>query len=90
MQGRGAGLFQAAGSRGLLRAGERAVLHGSCGRREAQGIVSVVRKANPTAQDAAAASVGISVSEAAFMPLSHFCLLSPGWRGPTLQLPRRN
>ena len=56
MQGRGAGLFQAAGSRGLLRAGERAVLHGSCGRGEAQGIVSVVRKANPTAQDAAAAS----------------------------------
>ena len=42
MQGRGAGLFQAAGSRGLLRAGEWGVLYGSGGRGEVQGIVSVV------------------------------------------------
>lgn len=46
------------------------------GRGEVQGKVSVVRKANPIAQDAAAASVGASVSEAASLPLSHFCLLS--------------
>ena len=45
MRGRGAGLFQAAGSRGLFRAGERGVLHGLLGRGEVQGKVSVVRKA---------------------------------------------
>lgn len=69
MRRRGAGFFQAARSRGLLRAGERGVLHGSWGRGEAQGTV-LLCEGNPEAQDALQFSVGASVSEAAFLCLS--------------------